>query len=54
VEVSSIHAWNINFVQSLEACQTEVLFVSAYQLSFLAEKLRSQKQKQTVNLLTGF
>jgi hypothetical protein len=30
------------------------LFVSASQLAFPAEKLRSQKQKQTVNFSTGF
>jgi hypothetical protein len=30
------------------------MFVHASQLTFLAEKLRSQKQKQTVNLQLAF
>jgi hypothetical protein len=34
--------------------QTKALFVPNSQLAFLAEKLRSQKQEQTVNFSTGF
>jgi hypothetical protein len=33
---------------------TKALFVLASQLAFPAEKLRSQKQKQTVNFSTDF
>jgi hypothetical protein len=32
----------------------KALFVSTSQLIFSVEKLRSQKQKQTINFLTGF
>jgi hypothetical protein len=34
--------------------ESKALFVPASQLAFLAEKLRSQKQEQTVNFSTGF
>jgi hypothetical protein len=30
------------------------MFVSASQLAFTTEKLKSQKQEQTANFLTGF
>jgi hypothetical protein len=33
---------------------TKALFVSASQLAFSVEKLRSQNQKQTANFSTGF
>jgi hypothetical protein len=34
--------------------EIQALFVPPSQLAFSAEKLRSQKQEQTVNFLTGF